>query len=93
MAIRSKVVTLQLHLSDSHAHLRSLEMTHLRSGVQRAMVASAFHPVLRSRPPAWEAAFGSDGGRIACGGFRARFKKRVSGAMGNPECFRRLVRS
>ena len=32
-------------------------------------------------------------GRIACGGFRARFKKRVSGAMGNPECFRRLVRS
>ncbi len=41
----------------------------------------AFHPVLRSRPPAWEAAFGSDGGRIACGGFRARFKKRVSGAL------------
>jgi len=53
----------------------------------------ASHPVLRSRPPAWEAAFGSDGGRIACGGFRARFKKRVSGAMGNSECFRRLVRS
>ena len=39
-----KAVTLQLHLSGSHAHLRSLGMTHLRSGVQGAMVASERFP-------------------------------------------------